>query len=599
MAIEIPSEVVLFLNFAGVPYPDVDEDQVRELAQQMREFAGRVRQTHESATGAINDMGSVYSGYSYRQLVAAWGRMSNTHMAELDRTCEVVARALHAAATLITVVKAAVLAELAALAAVYGSSLAATIATSGLAAALTQAVTVAARKLVGVMEQVLLAYLAAEVLGKAIEPLEQVVADMINRVTYRAVTDLLDVPEDGASVQPLSIEPDEVSRYADMLNGFADDILAHASDFANKVGELDFTTGGARYPGEASGSYPPVVPAASPSRTPYVSADFPPSVAVQRAAPSPALSDPAANDRVLVRTGTGSSVPLGAAEDVPRQGDPPDRGAGARPLPSTPEALVSRALPPAVPSSDPPADLPVMSAAGPSATREPVVDGELGAVPRAGAPSASPGPAVPSAWGDPAVASSPATAPANAVLATAAHGDGAVSSAVPERPSSGASFAPPLPGTTGPTLSAAELGAVPMVAPPPDGAGSPTPRERAGPGAQSLRGAPEHPARQHGSGPSTRSGTGTRKSPWHARAGGRANSRTALGDSGDPPAMTAAPVDIRSNPGTPWSKPVPQHGRPPTVFAPDAGPPAPVLGDDRAIHRGPGDSASPAPVGRA
>jgi hypothetical protein len=67
MPIEMPHEVALFLNFCGVPYPDINEDDVRRLGEHVREFAGNVQQTHQSATRAVKDMGSVYSGYSYEQ----------------------------------------------------------------------------------------------------------------------------------------------------------------------------------------------------------------------------------------------------------------------------------------------------------------------------------------------------------------------------------------------------------------------------------------------------------------------------------------------------------------------------------------------------
>ncbi|WP_330253185.1 hypothetical protein OG874_00770 [Nocardia sp. NBC_00565] len=76
--------------------------------------AANIQDTHESATRVVKDMGSVYSGYSYEQLVAAWAAMSATHMADLDLACKVVARVLEVAAEVITVVKVAVLAELAA-----------------------------------------------------------------------------------------------------------------------------------------------------------------------------------------------------------------------------------------------------------------------------------------------------------------------------------------------------------------------------------------------------------------------------------------------------------------------------------------------------
>src|SRR5947208_3277313 len=111
MAIEIPHEVALFLNFCGIPYPDINEDQVHDLARHVRTFATNVRNTHESATGVINDMGSVYQGYSYSQLVSVWAAMSATHMNELDGACKVVAGALDVTAEVIRAVKIALLAD--------------------------------------------------------------------------------------------------------------------------------------------------------------------------------------------------------------------------------------------------------------------------------------------------------------------------------------------------------------------------------------------------------------------------------------------------------------------------------------------------------
>ncbi len=247
MSIEIPHEVALFLNYMGVPYPDIDEDQVRELAGQVRNFATNVRDTHESATGTIHDMGSVYSGYSYEQLVTAWAQMSSSHMADLDRACHVVAKVLDVTAEVITVMKVAVLAGLAALAASYTALMAATVPTMGLSAALTAAIRAAATRLVTAMEQMVIGYFATEVIGKAIEPLEHTIERMINGVVYDTAKQLLDVPPGSSSELPLHIEPDEVMRYAKVLDDHADDILRHAVTFADNVAALDFRTSGERH----------------------------------------------------------------------------------------------------------------------------------------------------------------------------------------------------------------------------------------------------------------------------------------------------------------------------------------------------------------
>lgn len=236
MAIDLPSEVAFFLNLCGIPYPDINEDDVRALAEYVRAFAQQVRETHASATGVINQMGDFYSGESYQQLVATWAGMSATHMRQLDSACEIVGQALDAAATVITVVKVVVLAELAALAAAYTSILL----TPPLAPS-APLVAAAARRLCEEMSQYLIGYIIAEVIGKAIEPLEQAIEDMVKGVVYDAARDALDVPSSGRT-QPLHIEPDAVQHFAKVLDDHADDILQHAATFAENVSTLDFTT---------------------------------------------------------------------------------------------------------------------------------------------------------------------------------------------------------------------------------------------------------------------------------------------------------------------------------------------------------------------
>ncbi|GAA5104281.1 hypothetical protein [Nocardia iowensis] len=239
MPIEIPSEVILFLNCCGVPYPDVDEDQVRELARHVRDFSSNVGQTQESATIVIRDMGSVYSGHSYEQLVTAWAAMNTQHMAELQRTCAAVAKAIDVTADVITAVKVVVLAELAALAASYATALAASVVTYGASAALSAAITAAARRLCQAMQQMLIAYILAEVISRAIEPLEDAVGRMVDRFAYGALQGALGVP---ASTTPLHIEADEIGHYADVLDQHAAEMIKHGADLADKLARLDYVS---------------------------------------------------------------------------------------------------------------------------------------------------------------------------------------------------------------------------------------------------------------------------------------------------------------------------------------------------------------------
>jgi hypothetical protein len=243
MAIEIPHEAAMFLNFCGVPYPDINEDDVRALATYVRDFAENVSATHQSTTAVIKDMNTVYSGYSYEALLAAWFAMSATHMAELDRACKVVSMALDVAAEVITAVKVVVLAELAALAASFMVALA----TPGMLTT-TPLFAAAARRICHEMTQSLIGYVIAEVFNKAIEPLEQTIERLIQGAAYNAAEDLLGVPQlpNASSTIRLHIEPEEVRRYANILDKHAEEVLEHAASFAEDVALLNFSTTGNR-----------------------------------------------------------------------------------------------------------------------------------------------------------------------------------------------------------------------------------------------------------------------------------------------------------------------------------------------------------------
>ncbi|MFE3758739.1 hypothetical protein ACFXO9_30925 [Nocardia tengchongensis] len=254
-----------------MPYPDISANAILRLASHVGGFAAKMLSTHADATSAIKEMNSVYSGYSYSQLIAAWARMSATHMSALDEACATVQTALNIAADVVVAVKVAVLGELAALAASWVGALAATFVTGGLAAVISQALTLAARKVVEVMEQVLVTYIVSEVLGKAIEPLEHAVERILDRGLRDAAAYLLDVPSGGGTAQSLYIEPEEVECYADKLDSYANDMRRHAADFANDVNGLDFTTSGATSIAEPDvGIVPAAVPSPSPPHPPVL-----------------------------------------------------------------------------------------------------------------------------------------------------------------------------------------------------------------------------------------------------------------------------------------------------------------------------------------
>lgn len=170
MAVSLAPEVARFLDCSGVRYPDVDAGEVRTLAVKVRAFATDIRGEPASTagTGATE---------TYQHLVATWASASADHMAELERVCALVAKALDAVAYVITVTKTVVLTELTALAATYASIMA-----TPAAAAVGPTVEAAARRLCAQLERALVGYVVTEVIAKSLEPLGHSIDKMLTGV---------------------------------------------------------------------------------------------------------------------------------------------------------------------------------------------------------------------------------------------------------------------------------------------------------------------------------------------------------------------------------------------------------------------------------
>jgi hypothetical protein len=241
MSVNLPGEVVTFLNLIGVMWPDVDEDQVRLFADHVRDFVGNLNNSHAAASSTIEQVGAYYTSSSYSQLVGTWARMSQEHMTSLGQAASAVATALDGAAYAIEAAKIAAIAELAVLAATFVADQAAAVATLGVAEAAEVAVIAAARKCVNLLEQMLVQHILAEVIQLAIVPLEQIVEKALSGLVFRGLAGALGVPAAGAAVgSGFSIAPDAVREYADRLDSHAQEIAGHAVSFGNAIAGVSF-----------------------------------------------------------------------------------------------------------------------------------------------------------------------------------------------------------------------------------------------------------------------------------------------------------------------------------------------------------------------
>ncbi|MFK0297147.1 WXG100 family type VII secretion target [Streptomyces sp. NPDC090442] len=242
MAIELPDEVVSFLQFIGVNWPNVNEDKVREFASHVRDFVQKLDETHKDSTSTVHQLAEVYQGASYEALLAKWGQLSNGHMTELINACHTVATALDIAADTIVAMKVEAIGELIVLAITFVADQAAAVATLGIAEAAEALVIAAGKKLVNFLEQQLEQYIIGQVIEAAINPLVEVVGKAVSGMVFQAAESALGVSAGGGGGvgESFSIHPEELHARAEVLRGHAQTVASHAAEFESKAAGVSF-----------------------------------------------------------------------------------------------------------------------------------------------------------------------------------------------------------------------------------------------------------------------------------------------------------------------------------------------------------------------
>ena len=240
MAIELPSEVVTFLQCIGVNWPMVNEDTVREFATHVRTFASNIEGTHQQATATVKAMGASYQANSYDLLVSKWAHLSQGHMTDLLDACGVLATALDGAADYIVAMKLSCIADLTALAISFVADQAAAVATFGLAEAAEALIVEAAEQAVDYMKQLLIQYIIAQVVEAALTPLLGVIEKAVAGLSYSALEDMLGVSGNGPG-DGFTIHPDALRGHAKTFAQHAQAVQGHAQTFSGSIAGLSFT----------------------------------------------------------------------------------------------------------------------------------------------------------------------------------------------------------------------------------------------------------------------------------------------------------------------------------------------------------------------
>jgi hypothetical protein len=132
VGVVLPSELDAALDLIGISWPNVDEDDYRDMAQAMREFADDVDDGAADAHAAISDLLGTNEGLAVQALEKHWSMVKGTHLTNLAEAGRMAATALDGVAVLIEGAKLAAIVQLGILAAEIVAAIAAAPVTLGL-----------------------------------------------------------------------------------------------------------------------------------------------------------------------------------------------------------------------------------------------------------------------------------------------------------------------------------------------------------------------------------------------------------------------------------------------------------------------------------
>lgn len=193
MSIDLPSELVWIMDLMGLNWPDVDEDELREWAQHVREFGQGMAESHDDTDVLLKNLGGAYEGAGYEAMLTRWGQASAGHMTVLIDCCGVLATALEVAAEAVIVAKGVVIAQLVAMAAEMAAAAAAAVATLGIAAAAEAAIVEAGKRIVNAIIQEIEDVIVGQLVSMAVEPFQAAIEKAVSGLVFHGVEAALGV----------------------------------------------------------------------------------------------------------------------------------------------------------------------------------------------------------------------------------------------------------------------------------------------------------------------------------------------------------------------------------------------------------------------
>ncbi|NLU70856.1 nucleic acid/nucleotide deaminase domain-containing protein [Streptomyces sp. HNM0574] len=188
------------LEFIGINFPNVDEDDYREMADALREFADGFEGKGGDAHVAVNRILSGSEGWAKDSLEGHWQKVKSGHLDKIPEVSRTFATALDGTAEIIFAMKTKAEIELGVMAASVGIAIGAAWVTGGLSALIGAAEIQAMRQLMKRLIDEAVDRIVDEVVSQLTEP----VVGKFNELVEDA---LLDLADDALSLPPGTYAP--------------------------------------------------------------------------------------------------------------------------------------------------------------------------------------------------------------------------------------------------------------------------------------------------------------------------------------------------------------------------------------------------------
>jgi RHS repeat-associated protein len=188
----LPGWLDEILDFIGINFPNVDEDDYREMAEAMRDFAEKFEGHGGDAHKAVTQILASSEGWAVDAMEAHWGKVKAGHLDQVPELARLFADACDVVADIIFGMKRKAEAELAIMAGSLGISLGLAVVTGGLSAVIGAAEIAAMRQLIKRIVDEAVDQIVEELVARVTEPvnakLEKMVEDAVLDLAEGAFT---------------------------------------------------------------------------------------------------------------------------------------------------------------------------------------------------------------------------------------------------------------------------------------------------------------------------------------------------------------------------------------------------------------------------